>query len=119
MSLTYRQIMGKSAKTTRGGNKHRINVGRQKAKLAAAGVKDHTAYSQAAAAVVAAQKAKQQQHEGETGASNPRELVKQQMAASLKAIQRQRETQQAATTAVKMAPRPKSTPSTSAAGKKQ
>lgn len=35
--------MGKSAKLTRGGNKKRVNVGRQEAKLKAQGGKQHTA----------------------------------------------------------------------------
>ena len=34
--------MGKSAKLTRGGNKKRVNVGRQEAKLKAQGAKVHT-----------------------------------------------------------------------------
>jgi hypothetical protein len=33
--------MGKSAKLTRGGNKKRVNVGRQEAKLKAQGAKTH------------------------------------------------------------------------------
>lgn len=106
--------MGKSAKTTRGGNKHRVNVVRQKAKLAAAGIKDHTAYDAAAAAAISAQKLRREQQSQGTdaatnssGNNNARDAVKKQMADSLAAIRRQREAQQAKTTSVKMAPRPK------------
>jgi hypothetical protein len=108
--------MGKSAKMTRGGNKHRVNVGRQKAKLAAAGIKDHTAYDHAALAAAAAVKSRAEDGTG-ASATAGRDAVKQQMAASLKAIQRQREQQRLNSTAVKMAPRPKK--AAPSAGKKE
>lgn len=43
--------MGKSAKLTRGGNKKRVNVGRQEAKLKAQGAKPHTSNKHATKAV--------------------------------------------------------------------
>jgi hypothetical protein len=110
--------MGKSAKTTRGGNKHRVNIGRQKAKLAAAGIKDHTAYDHAALAAAAAAKSKNGDAADASKPQAGRDAVKQQMAASLKAIQRQREQQRLNSTAVKMAPRPKKA-SGATAGKKE
>jgi hypothetical protein len=105
--------MGQSAKLTRGGNKHRVNISRQKAKLAAAGVKDHAAYDQAAAAAAAAHKAAAEQSQDSKTAAALRNQVKEQIAASLRSIQQQRTQGQtsAASTAVKMAPRPPSKPS--------
>lgn len=90
--------MGKSAKLTRGGNKHRVNPARQKAKLERSGIKNHTALENVAA--VAAKK--------KAGAT-----AKQVIADSLKAIQRQREQRELENTAVKTAQRlPAATPAT-------
>jgi hypothetical protein len=87
--------MGRSAKVTRGGNKHRVNPGRQKAKLEQAGIKSHSALH-----------AVQQLAAGKKTPGAP--TAKQLVADSLKAIQRQREMQAEQSTVVKMAARPAS-----------
>lgn len=76
--------------------------------MAAAGVKDHAAYDQAAAAAAAAHKAAADQTQDSKSATAMRNQVKEQIAASLRSIQQQRSQGFASTasTAVKMAPRP-------------